>query len=266
MIAVYVNGIGVQGPGLSHWPQTAAILRGERPYGHAPTVLAPPAMLPPVERRRAGGPVKLAIAVALEACERAGADPARLTAVFSSSGGDGHNCHELCEALALADREISPTRFANSVHNAAAGYWSIATGAMAPANVLCAHDASFAAGLLEACAQVRTSQQPLLLVAYDTAYPEPIHSKRSLPDAFGVAMVLAPGREACSLARLAVALTAERPDDLPETSLESLRTAIPAARSLPLLRRIGLPDPGRAVLDYLGETRLRVDVDQCRPA
>ena len=98
--------------------------------------------------------VKLALAAGLEATRQAGADPAQLPAIFTSSGGDGQNCHEICQALASAERQLSPTRFHNSVHNAAAGYWSIATGATPASNALCAYDASFAAGLLEALTQV----------------------------------------------------------------------------------------------------------------
>src|SRR5260370_15274972 len=158
-----------------------------------------PAISAAAERRRAGRVVKLALALALEATSQAGEDPAELASVFSSSGGDGHNCHELCQALSLAGREISPTRFANSVHNAAAGYWSIGTGAMAESNVLCAFDASFTAGLLEALTQVAVDQIPVLLVAYDSEYPQPLHAKRQIPDAFGVAMVLTPQRRASSL-------------------------------------------------------------------
>ncbi len=45
--------------------------------------------LPPAERRRTGGIVKLALAVGLEAVSQAGADAAQLAAVFTSSGGDG---------------------------------------------------------------------------------------------------------------------------------------------------------------------------------
>ena len=127
--------------------------------------------------------------------------------MFSSSGGDGHNCHELCQALSLEGREISPTRFANSVHNAAAGYWSIGTGAMAESNVLCAFDASFSAGLLEAMTQVAVDQVPVLLVAYDSEYPQPLHAKRPIPDAFGVAMVLTPQRRGSTVARLDAALS-----------------------------------------------------------
>src|SRR6202034_3951784 len=104
-------------------------------------------LLPPAGRRSSGRVVKVALAVALEATSRAGANPAHLPSVFSSSGSDGHICHEICHALALATREVSPTRFSNSVHNVAAGYWSIATGSMTESDVRCAFDASFVAGM-----------------------------------------------------------------------------------------------------------------------
>src|ERR1700674_1137162 len=201
-LSAYIGGIGVLGPGLADWPEAAAVLSGAKPYAPAATVLTAPALLPPTERRRSGRVVKLALAVAFEASSRAKIDPAGLASVFSSSGGDGHNCHELCQALALAGREISPTRFSNSVHNAAAGYWSIGTGAMAESNVLCAFDASFCAGLLDAMTQVAVDELPVLLVAYDSEYPQPLPAKRPIPDAFGVALVLTPERRASSLARL----------------------------------------------------------------
>ena len=91
--------------------------------------------------------------------------------MFSSSAGDGNNCHEICQALASNDRQISPTRFHNSVHNAPSGYWSIASGAMATSSVVCAYDASFGAGLLEALAQVVADGTRCVLVSYDTDYP-----------------------------------------------------------------------------------------------
>src|SRR5215469_10343707 len=158
-----IEGIGVLGPGLPDWPTTAGVLKGASPWEPAPTVLPAPLYLPSAERRRTGAVVRLSLAVGLEAAGRAGADPARLPTVFTSSGGDGQNCHEICEVLATAERQISPTRFHNSVHNAPAGYWGIATGATAPANSLCAHDASFAAGLLEALCQVAVEHTSVLL-------------------------------------------------------------------------------------------------------
>ena len=77
----------------------------------APTVLPLPEALPPAERRRTGAIVKLTLATGLEATRHAGAAAADLAAVFSSSGGDGLNCHEICEALASSERQLSPTRF-----------------------------------------------------------------------------------------------------------------------------------------------------------
>ncbi len=262
-LSAYIGGIGVLGPGLTDWHEAAAVLSGAKPYSPAATLLTAPALLPPTERRRAGRVVKLALSVALEASSRAKIDPAGLASVFSSSGGDGHNCHELCQALALPGREVSPTRFSNSVHNAAAGYWSIATGAKLESNVICAFDASFCAGLLEAMTQVVVDGQSLLLVAYDTEYPEPIRSKRPVPDAFGAALVLTPDRRPHSAARIEVALGGERPDAMADAMLESLRVSIPAARCLPLLSHLARADAGRAVLEYLDVSSVVVNVEPC---
>jgi hypothetical protein len=262
-IAGYVGGIGMLGPGLNNWPDAAVVLSGRRAYEPAPTVLPAPALLPATERRRTGRVVKLALAVALEATTRAGMEPGQLASVFTSSGGDGHNCHAICQALALETREISPTRFANSVHNAAAGYWSIATSAKRGSTVLCAFDASFCAGLLEALTQVAVDEISMLLIAYDTEYPDPLHSKRPIPDAFGAALVLTPHREAGSLARIEASLGSGPVDQMPDTQLESLRVSIPAARCLPLLRQLTMHSPSRTVLEYLDVSNTIVQVDPC---
>ena len=262
-VAGYIGGIGVLGPGLPDWSAAAAVLSGERAYEPAPTVLPAPALLPAAERRRTGRVVKLALAVAAEASSRALKDPAHLASVFSSSGGDGHNCHEICQALATEAREISPTRFSNSVHNAAAGYWSIATRAIRESTVLCAFDASFAAGLLEALVQVTVDEAPLLLIAYDADYPEPMHAKRPIPDAFGAAFVLTAQREPGSLARIETSFGPGPADQLSEPQLEALRTSIPAARCLPLLRQLARPEGGRTVLEYLGGSGTVVLVEPC---
>jgi hypothetical protein len=259
----YLAGIGVLGPGIDNWPDAAEVLSGKRPYVTAPTVLPIPSMLPPAERRRTGRVVKLALAVALEATFRADANPRQMPSVFSSSGGDGHICHDLCQALALSTREVSPTRFSNSVHNVAAGYWSIATGSMAESNVLCAFDASFVAGLLDAMTHTSVDGQTILFVAYDTEYPPPLHAKRPIPDAMGVAMVFTPERTATSMARIDVTLTDESADRMSDPELEALRGAIPAARALPMMRLLASGAPGRVVLDYLDVSRAAVQIEPC---
>ena len=165
--------------------------------------------------------------------------------------------------LASDDRQISPTRFHNSVHNAAAGYWSIATGSMCTSSVLCAYDASFGAGLLEALTQVVVDNARSLLLACDTAYPEPLYSARPILDAFGIAFVLAPQRSAQAMAQISVRLTDASADQLDDTALENLRTSIPAARGLPLLRTLALHQNKKVVLDYLNNTRLTVTITLC---
>jgi Beta-ketoacyl synthase, N-terminal domain len=262
-LGAIVRGIGLLGPGLDDWPAGAAVLTGVAPYVRRPAVLPAPVALPAAERRRTGAVVRLALAVGFEAVARAGANPAELPTVFSSSGGDGFNCHEICQTLASADRQLSPTRFHNSVHNAASGYWSIAAGATPSSSVLCAFDASFSAGLLEALTQVVVERTPVLLVAYDVGYPEPLNAVRPIPDAFGVAMVLAPLDALAPEPRISAALTDAPADSMPDSRLEALRGAIPAARSLPMLSKLARRESGRVVLDYL-EQRMAVEVSAWR--
>jgi hypothetical protein len=263
-LAAYVDGVGFLGPGLPDWPAAARVLSGAAAWEPAATVLPAPQCLPSAERRRAVAVVRLTLAVGLEAAARAGADPALLPAVFTSSGGDGQNCHEICQVLASTDRQLSPTRFHNSVHNAAAGYWGIATGATAASSALCAHDASFAAGLLEALAQVAVEGSSVLLIAYDAGYPEPLRSVRPIPDALGVALVLSPSPGAASLARLEVSWSAAHAEQMADAGLEALRVAVPAARSLPLLALLAQQHPGRVVIDWLDCSPLSVEVSPCR--
>jgi hypothetical protein len=263
ILSGYIEGIGLIGPGFVDWPGAVAVLAGKAPYQHQKTVLPAPIALPPAERRRCGPIVKLSLAVGYQAAAHAGLDVSALATVFSASGGDGGNCHEICQMLASDDRQISPTRFHNSVHNAAAGYWSIATGAMAPSSVLCAYDGSFGAGLLETLAQVASDRITTMLIACDTPYPEPLRSTRPIPDEFGVALVLAPHPSEKSLAKIDVRLVAEPAARLADAALEQLRTSIPAARSLPMLHAIAAGRPAGLVLDYLDSSRLAVDISPC---
>jgi hypothetical protein len=270
-LSACVDGIGVLGPGLSDWSAACSVLAGITPYDPRPTVLPMPDSLPPAERRRTGRIVRLALAVGLEATSRAAVHPSHLPTVFSSSGGDGENCHEICQALASADRQLSPTRFHNSVHNVAAGYWSIANGARAPSNTLCVFDASFSGGLLEALSQVAVDRTACLLIAYDSQYPQPLFAQRPIPDAFGVALLLSAEARPTSLGRLTATLCDSPPDRLAQPNLESLRLAVPAARSLPLLQALALRAPRdvtarerqTVVLEYLADLRLAVEVAPC---
>lgn len=263
-LTAWIEGVGFLAPGLPDWPTARSVLRGELPLTVAPAILPAPSILPPAERRRASRVVKLTLAIGLEAAAHAGADVATLATVFSASGADGHNCHALCEQLASDDRQISPTRFHNSVHNAAAGYWGIATGSMAPCQVICAYDGSFGAGLIDALGQVVLDRQPTLLIAYDSEYPAPLFAKRPVPDVAGVALLLTSGHSERSLASITLTPVTEAADQLSNSELETLRLAIPALRALPLLQKLAARgEAGRVIMDYLSPMQLAVDIGPC---
>jgi hypothetical protein len=262
---VFVEGVGLVGPGLRGWIAGRAALAAGGSYEPQPMTIEMPPLLPPAERRRTGVPVKLALAAGHEALTAAGRNPAETATVFTSSSGDGDNVHAIFETLASPEREVSPTRFHNSVHNAAAGYWSLATQCREPSTSLCAYDASFAAGLLEAATQAAASRRPVALVAYDHAYPEPLHSKRPLGGSFAVALVLAAEQTLRSVSALDVSFGTgtERATAVADASLERLRTGVPAARSLPVLEALARNAASTVFLEYGASAHLRVQVSPC---
>lgn len=263
-LTVYLEGIGLLGPGLTGWATSVPVLVNPAAYEPTPLNIPTADCLPSAERRRVGQLVKIALAVGREAVAQSGQDVSTLPNVFSASSGDGDNCHAICEALASSDRLISPTRFHNSVHNAAAGYWGIAMKCMAPSTSLCAFDGCFAAGLLETAVQSLSSKAAILLVASDAPYPEPLNAKRPMEFGFGVGLVINAHRSEKSMARLSLSLTRETPSTLSDAALERRRLDSPAARALPMLQSLAniTSNSTTVHLDYLAGCSLTVQLDR----
>ena len=260
-----IDGVGLIGPGLPGWEAARPLLAGLEPYRDAPTVVPAGELLPAAERRRTGTVVKLALAAGQEAIKQARVDAVRTPTIFTSSSSDGDNLHAICETLALPAPEISPTRFHNSVHNAAAGYWGIATRSVASSTSLCCFDGSFAAGLLEASVQADAERTSVGLIAYDLPYPAPLNAVRRVRASFSVALVLSPSRSERTLALIEVAPETARieADRMPDAGLEALRAGVPAARSLPLLATLARRASESLIVDYLDNMSLRVNVTPC---
>ena len=239
--------------------------RGKAPIRPQRRILRASDMLPAAERRRAGVPIKLALAVGQEAFLQAGRDTRTAATVFTSSGGDNDNVHAINGILATAPREVSPTRFHNSVHNAAAGYWCIAAGSHEPSTSLCAYDASFAAGLLESATQVTVDDAVVALVAYDHPYPEPLNSVRPIAAAFGMALILTARQSEKSLAAIEVDFLPGKVQEttMQDAGLEALRCSIPAARSLPLLSALAVGKATQLSIAYLDDNHLNIRVTPC---
>jgi hypothetical protein len=264
MNRVFVEGVGIVGPGLAGWMASRPVLGGTEVYRPAPTVVAASNLLPAAERRRTPITVKLALAAGEEAFRNASRDAATTATVFASSSSDGDTLHQMCEALTTPEREVSPTRFHNSVHNAAAGYWSIATHCREPSTSLGCYDTSFAAGLLEAAVQAGTGV-PVGLIAYDQPYPEPLHSARPISASFGVALVMAPQAGAHAFARLEIEFVPApgQATRMSDAALDAARLGNPAARALPLLAALAREGGAIVVLDFLSGAQLRVAAGPC---
>ena len=186
----YIEGIGVWAPVLPSWEEACPILRGEVAPPPPATRRPSPELLPANERRRAPDTVAISLEVARKACVHAGRDPTDLPSVFCSTHGDLAVTDYMCETLAQSPTLVSPTKFHNSVHNAAAGYWAIATGCTKPYTAISASGYSFGAGLLEALVQSESSGESILYVAYDIQARGALATVVKSEGQFGCAMVL----------------------------------------------------------------------------
>lgn len=261
MNAAYVHGVGLAAPGLPDWPRAQAVLRGESPYCPEPLPPFRTALLPPNESRRVGAAVNLAFRVAEQACDAGQA--ASLATVFASSAADTSIADRNCTALTAPARAVSPTSFHNSVHNAAAGYWSIATGSRAPANSLSGGQDSFLVALCDAWAMLAMESNPVLLVCFDAVGNGMLQQAWSdIHDSFALALLLSPQAPG-ALAQLSrPELTSAPVTPMADPTLERFRGCNPAAHGLPLLGALARPGAHRVVVES-GQGNRRVDL-QCR--
>lgn len=236
-----VTGIGIVGPGLADWINARPVLAGDQPYVADALRISPPLGLNPNERRRATLATRLALDAARQAMSSATrSDATGLATVFASADGDMGLIDSMCRDIYEHRVPPSPTVFQNSVHNAVAGYWSIAEGCRGPSTSLAAGEGTFAAGLLEAATQVACSADSVLLVAFEVPAPELLHPHRPFGSAFACALRL----EAAATSEDHLTLDLDLCEDeqpltaMPDAALEAMRRDNPAARALPLLAAI----------------------------
>lgn len=262
---LYITGIGIVAPGLTDWEEASAVLRGDRPYTRIPLGRLSPAILPPNERRRATMPTRLALEASRQVLEVSKTDPEQLSSVFASSDGDLALVDAMCTSICREPPSVSPTIFHNSVHNAVAGYWSIAFGCMAASTSIAAWDGTFAAGLVESAAQLATDANELLLVAYDVPVSGKLDSHRHFCAPFACALALSNTDMTAPIASLQISIESAVQDTaLPSelgTALDSLRLGNPAARSLSLFHAIATRRHGQLYLPYLADTSLCIRVN-----
>jgi hypothetical protein len=249
MKTVTIRSVSCVAPGLPDWATARAVLAGKAAFEPDELGKLKPAWLPANERRRLSQTMRLALLAGEQAIEADDCAKAAPASVFASAAGDGDIIHTICEELARDNPALSPTKFHNSVHNAPAGYWAIASGAQAASTAIDAHDASFAAGWLEAVMLAEETRAPVLLVAYDRPLPPPLDAKRPLSASFACAFLLDADPDANGLSRVATSIESGIPETrLEHADLEVLRSGNPAARALPLLALLARGETGRVAL------------------
>ena len=250
-LRVALCGIGAWTPGFEGWPALRAALRDPAGVPALDGARRPsPALLPPAERRRVPDGVAVALEAAREAIASAAPlDTASLASVFASAHGDLAIVDYLCATLATDPLLLSPTRFHHSVHNAASGYWSIATPSMGPSTALAAGDDSFVLGLLDAMTMVVAEERPVLLVAFDTPGVGLLARVASNTTLFGTALLLVPPAVSpdAPMLTLTLASRASAPATTTQPRWHPLVASSPAARALALLEACAL---GRPTVDY----------------
>jgi len=259
-LQIHVEGIGLWSPALADFGALQAQLDGAPPA--AATARPPAASLPANERRRAPESVLLAVEIAGQAVAMSGHAASDLPCVFGSSFGDQLISDYMCATLASAPAELSPTRFHNSVHNAPAGYWTIAIGCHATSSAISAGAATVGAGLLEAATLSMTEQRPVLLVCSDIAGTGPVGEMSGTRSSFGFALVLSPMRTPRTLVSLGIELTPHARHDLrPAPAVGAWYESNPiAASAWPLMQNLAMGE-GACTLAAAETLALRVALE-----
>ncbi len=193
-------------------------------------------LIPIAMRRRTSMTTRMAITAATLACRQAAVEPATLTSVFASLGGEIQVTDALCRLLPDAEALLSPTQFHNSVHNTTAGYWSILNQCQAPTTAIAAADDTFAMGLLEIGTQLSLQGGEGLLVCYDELWPQYLAAPIG-KTAFACAFVLSCSAEN-SLAGLTLPQISKDPQLVMSDTMQELVKAAPAGSVLPLLQAL----------------------------
>ena len=253
-----IAGVGFWASGLPSWDAAQAFVADGRLPDNAPRRPSPE-LLAANERRRAPESVAVALEVALAATRASGRDPATLASIFASGHGDFGITGYMCETLADDPRSISPIRFHNSVHNAAAGYWTIGAGCTATTTAISAGPATFAQGLLEALVQLATGTPAVLLVAYDVESTGLLGALTPSDQLLGGALVLTAAGEGQGPLLRAALRTGDTTPDAPGPLARRLHGNA-MAPMLPLFDALAA-GAGRVMLDAGAAQALEVELE-----
>jgi hypothetical protein len=182
--------------------------------------------------------------------------------VFASTHGDLGISDYMCTTLVDTPALISPIKFHNSVHNAAAGYWSIGTSSHAPYTAISAFHHTFGAGLLEAVVQVACEQQPVLYVAFDVEARGALSTMAPSRGLLGVGLVLAPASAARPGRHISMRIAADELSKAtpPRSAAAPLVADNALAPCMPFMEALADDAPATLQLTLAARTTLNIQV------
>jgi len=260
---IFVNDLSLIAPGLIEQQATNLVLAGESNWEYQPLPVLRTNLLPANESRRLTAITKLVLKCIQELRCR-DEDVAKISTVFSSSDVDLNIVDKMCRSLAKPSKIISPTLFHNSVHNAPAGYWSIAATMQGPSTSVSSGNASFMCGLLEAMSQVMIERSSVFFIAYDYPAPAILNSYRNCEYPMAMALRLSYTAEENNLGKITLKEPMNNKQAMvskcKNLSLETLRELIPIGCGLPLLEALACKLKMDVNIPYLHEQIFRVEI------
>ncbi len=256
---------GAWGEGFEQWSELSQLLSSsdaDLKESKGPK----PEIIPANERRRAPLSVRLAVESSWQAAQNAQIDPKELTCVFVSGLGDTQLTDYMCKVLAGETKELSPTKFHNSVHNAAAGYWTISTGCEKAANSVAGFQNSVSLALMEAMLQCQQEHKTILLTFFDAPVSKVLEDIMGSGTSFAFSMIIAPADQGDSAKPILAATISTGSSEWPELLqahdvLKESYQKNPSARILTLAEMLLGVGNGKRVLPMNEHISLFLSID-----
>lgn len=248
---VKILGAGAWGPGFANWQELKERLSA--PVDEAPQPSPPkPAVIPANERRRAPLLVRIAVEVSSQALQQSALAAQDVACVFGSGLGDTEITDYMCRQLATEEKLLSPTKFHNSVHNAAAGYWTISSHCMRAANSIAGFEHTAGLAVFEAMSHALSHNEPVLITLFDIAAQGLFADLFDCEQGFAAALIIAPpecpvAQSSAQIASASIELRGEQaPSQCHAQWLKNLQQGNPAAALLPVFEAIYERELGRS--------------------
>ncbi len=156
----------------------------------APTDAVPYDLIPAMTRRRMSKLSKIAVQAAISVSKNQTVD----YIIFSSRHGELTRTVQLLQDI-ITGSDASPTAFSQSVHNTAAGLYTILTKQAIPVSSLSAGENTFPSALIEACTYLtQNPSHKVLVVDFDEPVPDVYRNfTQETFHGYAVAMIISQG-------------------------------------------------------------------------